>query len=315
MAFALTHGCLVRSFEVHLGLNDTFRILGDDIVISNDDVANMYYHYLDLLEIPISKNKTIVSNCVAEFAGALITPKQCYLGSKWRAPTESNLTSLLSTLPRKLDLEDKEEFIAFLFKSAPKPYGLGMNTEGLPLMTRCIFFLPWYLNTLEEDDHWVRSSYESWLYKLPLKPPDPLNILSYEKTNEQISNVLSEWLIKHPYTPIDISAHNSPDQDVLRFWLKLVKIFRFGDIRLPTGLQGKTMEWLRREMNLKYTRQIVDDAMYPKLRGIGKYLYRTQYKHQLCWKKWGWHTREYILRDIMRDCFDVTKDANWVIPK
>lgn len=68
---ALTHHFIVRVAALRAGLPATFSdyfLLGDDIVIFNDKVAEAYKALLKVLDMPFSFEKTHTSNDVYEFA-------------------------------------------------------------------------------------------------------------------------------------------------------------------------------------------------------------------------------------------------------
>lgn len=81
--FALAHNVLLLGMEADLGLSDTFRILGDDIVISNEDVARVYVETLTRFKCEISEGKTLVSDQLTEFAGAVVSPNGTVKQRKW----------------------------------------------------------------------------------------------------------------------------------------------------------------------------------------------------------------------------------------
>lgn len=73
--FSLTHNLLLTGICNRLGVNpsDTFRILGDDVVIVGDDVHSMYRSFMKVMGVPISEHKSHSSSKFAEFAGYSIT--------------------------------------------------------------------------------------------------------------------------------------------------------------------------------------------------------------------------------------------------
>jgi len=76
--FTLTHHLFVH-WCAHLnGINNfnQYMILGDDIVIKNDKVANTYIKYIKLLGVELSLAKTHVSNDTYEFAKRWIRPNE-----------------------------------------------------------------------------------------------------------------------------------------------------------------------------------------------------------------------------------------------
>jgi hypothetical protein len=81
-ALALTHHYLVKWAAMLVGMTNFwgYTILGDDIVIADARVAGSYRELLKILDIPISENKTHISDYMYEFAkrwvwkGSEITP-------------------------------------------------------------------------------------------------------------------------------------------------------------------------------------------------------------------------------------------------
>lgn len=67
---ALTHHIIVRYSALKCGLPHfkDYALLGDDIVIANKVVALKYKEVLSLLDMPISSQKTHVSEDTYEFA-------------------------------------------------------------------------------------------------------------------------------------------------------------------------------------------------------------------------------------------------------
>ena len=72
--FALSHHVLIKKIESDLGLNSTYRILGDDIVISNEEVHTRYRKAMKSLGVPISEHKCLTSDLLTEFAGKVVSP-------------------------------------------------------------------------------------------------------------------------------------------------------------------------------------------------------------------------------------------------
>lgn len=67
--FALTHGLIVSYLAENLDISsDCFRILGDDILIRDDKLAEKYIKVLKAMGVPYSKTKTMQSVHTFEFA-------------------------------------------------------------------------------------------------------------------------------------------------------------------------------------------------------------------------------------------------------
>ncbi|CAB42654.1 RNA-dependent RNA polymerase, putative [Ophiostoma mitovirus 6] len=75
--FTLAHHVIVRVAANRCGLSnfDKYIILGDDIVINNDNVALKYMEIMNDFKVEISRNKTHVSNDTYEFAKRWIKNK------------------------------------------------------------------------------------------------------------------------------------------------------------------------------------------------------------------------------------------------
>jgi hypothetical protein len=139
-AFALTHGVLVASLAKSLGLdeNDSFRILGDDIVIADPDLYTKYREVLDTLTIPVSEDKTLQSDLVTEFGGRVIVPGSIITLGKWRMSSDRSFLDVLRNIgPRYLKyLEPRQRKVAEIVLVLPEPIGFGMNPNGLTSLER-----------------------------------------------------------------------------------------------------------------------------------------------------------------------------------
>jgi hypothetical protein len=67
---ALTHHTIVRYAALQAGIRNfkDYAVLGDDLVIANDDVASFYLEVCKDLGVEINLSKSIISNDIAEFA-------------------------------------------------------------------------------------------------------------------------------------------------------------------------------------------------------------------------------------------------------
>lgn len=139
-AFALTHGILVSSLAKRRGLDptDTFRILGDDIVISDGGLYSDYREVLRRLAVPVSESKTLQSDLVTEFGGRVIVPGSIIALGKWRMSSDRNFLDVLRNIgPRYLKyLQPRQRRVAEILLTLPEPIGLGMNPNGLTAIAR-----------------------------------------------------------------------------------------------------------------------------------------------------------------------------------
>lgn len=140
-SFALAHNELLLGICKKVGVNptETFRILGDDIVISDPEVHRRYRLTLKNLGCPVSESKCLQSNQMAEFAGYIITKSNLWHAYKWKNPDWSNLESLLHLYgpkARQLVWGTKREVVDLIAPLPEELGGLGWNPEGIPLTTR-----------------------------------------------------------------------------------------------------------------------------------------------------------------------------------
>lgn len=147
--FSLGHHALVRGICVSLGKEDfPYRILGDDLVIWDDDVAREYQSVMDELGCPISRAKSLVARRVAEFAGKTILPWTILHGLKYgEEPNDNSFLELVKFLgPRTIRiLKPKQRKVARFVASLPQPWGYGYNPRGLPYAERLRLALAWDL--------------------------------------------------------------------------------------------------------------------------------------------------------------------------
>ena len=139
--FALSHNEILLGICKKVGVNptETFRILGDDIVISDSEVHRRYRLTLKNLGCPVSESKCLSSNTMAEFAGYVITQSNLWHAYKWRDPDWSNFEAVLRMYgpkARQLVYGLKRKIIDLIAPLPEEIGGLGWNPKGLPLSTR-----------------------------------------------------------------------------------------------------------------------------------------------------------------------------------
>lgn len=136
--FALTHGLLLKALNKG-NHDDKFFVIGDDVVILDDSLAEAYEKALKDLDLPFSPLKTLRSNRIAEFAGFVFTPDEGkFQAVKWKGARDENLLDMIrlngvhfiNTLKREI-----QPFLHWLVR-LPEPIGLGFNPEGLSYLER-----------------------------------------------------------------------------------------------------------------------------------------------------------------------------------
>lgn len=177
--FALTHGNMVRAIEREMGLSDTFRVLGDDIVINNPDVAKAYRQRMESYGCEISVGKSVISDSVGEFAGKILTANDDVTPLKW-----ANFDKLSPFRPVEILGVSGFRFIPGRFRkpirrfvALPEPVGFGLNPDGLSLDTRLDYdTLKWYwprrykFLTSKDLDHRDKQHHVDLMYNALLTP-------------------------------------------------------------------------------------------------------------------------------------------------
>lgn len=149
--FGLTHNLLVTELckALHKEPDECFRILGDDIVISDEQIHTEYRAFMEKVGVPISEQKSIVSNTMAEFAGYVITPKGYFKPAKvpnpfTPKPLENNFYNYLKVVGQEgiKYLPSKVRKLADKVMLLPEWLGgLGYNPKGLSYEDRTKSFL------------------------------------------------------------------------------------------------------------------------------------------------------------------------------
>lgn len=110
--FSTAHNLLLLGITKRLGVpRDCFRVLGDDVVISDLLVYDEYIRIMGMCDVPISTNKSHISDQFAEFAGYMITPDLLSRSGQWRKAEMKNHLSIARELRTPLYGEVSEEMI------------------------------------------------------------------------------------------------------------------------------------------------------------------------------------------------------------
>jgi hypothetical protein len=170
--FALSHHVLLKRIESRFRVNDTYRILGDDIVISDDRVYSEYLRAMEFLGVPISYHKCLSSDMLTEFAGKLIDPQGSIPFVK--APVNStkgliNLDQFLNycrvsrtTKGAITSVPKKFRKFAMSIAALPEIYGgLGINPDGLSIADRVTAF-----EISRDKSYPIKSDLESALVRM-----------------------------------------------------------------------------------------------------------------------------------------------------
>jgi len=155
--FAFTHGALLldisfklsRTHRVPLRFREDFFVVGDDVVILDDELAHLYERTLRDLEIPFSESKSIVSDILAEFVGEVITRDRVFVPVKWRQVSTKSFGDFIKVWGYEAIplLPGHIRDVAYAYAEAPEPVGLGLNPKGKPLGERIDHLIDLYLDT------------------------------------------------------------------------------------------------------------------------------------------------------------------------
>jgi hypothetical protein len=142
--FGLTHNLVLIAICKWLGLipTQTFRVLGDDVIINSEVVKNKYLEFCKDYDLPISTHKCLDSYSTAEFAGKVIHKGYDVTPIRWRNLGSEQLSSLFYPYRTVLknavySLIDKEAFL--VLGGLPRRLG-GLGITGFdqaqPVTTR-----------------------------------------------------------------------------------------------------------------------------------------------------------------------------------
>jgi hypothetical protein len=137
--FTLTHGLLLLTL---LGKkwDHQFFVLGDDVIILDELLFTKYTSLLSTLGCPYAKDKTLVSDKLAEFAGKVVTSDLIIPQLKWRDVSDDNFLDLARLIGRRIRLllTKKQNRVLDTFAGIPDfihPYGLNWSYPGSNLET------------------------------------------------------------------------------------------------------------------------------------------------------------------------------------
>jgi len=152
---AWTHNMILQGICVTLGKPFLFRILGDDLIIFDDEIAHFYSQFMRIIGVPISPEKSLVSKRLAEFAGRIIFPNYVLRGYKWGGRGDNSFIDVARNLgPRSLPLfKRRQRRVLKILGSIPEPWGFGWNPLGLSYWER----LNPFLEALEKENSRLRS--------------------------------------------------------------------------------------------------------------------------------------------------------------
>jgi hypothetical protein len=208
-SFALTHGCLLLGLSKSHHYDDSFFVLGDDVVILDEELAHSYYSLMGALGCPISESKTLVSSKLAEFAGKVITPGRVIPQHKWRIVSDDSFIDVCRTIGHRSMRLLRTRQRSVIERLAPLPEclgGLGWNPHGLSLDSR-LENAPWIWEPLQARSRItsytgssIRLLFESESYRQTLSDIPSL-VCNLRSDLDQRSIALTEKYISGSLTP------------------------------------------------------------------------------------------------------------------
>jgi hypothetical protein len=133
--FTISHGILLFILNEYKW-GEAFYVLGDDVIILDDILAQKYRKVLMDWDIQISETKSFTSSYIAQFAGVTYTRDGKFHLPKWRPFTRDALLDLSAWWYPGLTKGLPDHDLISRVLSLPEPYGLGRNPEGLSLNDR-----------------------------------------------------------------------------------------------------------------------------------------------------------------------------------
>jgi len=148
-ALSITLGALVQGACYQVRDHDSYRAgdvsvqVGDDLVVFHQAAGELVIGLLEDLGVPVSKDKTLVSDAACEFCSRLICVDGQYPSFKWRQPTDDNFFDIIKAFGRDgyCLLTRRQTAIAKILETVPEPWGLGLNPHGLSMHDRLELFL------------------------------------------------------------------------------------------------------------------------------------------------------------------------------
>jgi len=134
-AFTLSHGILLWYLNGQRHGN-SFYVLGDDVVILDKDLFIKYIQFLKQVDCPYSRDKSISSNELCEFAGKIVTSTMVLPQYKWREMSNDNFLDICRRMGRRSRslLSNRQKRVFDLVQHCVEPNGLGFSQPGSNLV-------------------------------------------------------------------------------------------------------------------------------------------------------------------------------------
>lgn len=144
-SFGITHGFILL-YLLGKRYQNEFYVLGDDVVILDDNLYKRYIECLDILGCPFSPEKSLSSNELCEFAGKVITSKTVIPSYKWREVSNDNFIDIVRNYGKRavVLLSSIQKAVVERVQHCVEPIGLnwsfpGSNREVMTEATNLIY--------------------------------------------------------------------------------------------------------------------------------------------------------------------------------
>jgi hypothetical protein len=126
-AFAYSHHSLVRGIARSLERPwDCYYILGDDIVIFDELVAEEYRRTMLALGVQVPEEKSMVSNRVSEFGGQTILRSEAFYPGKWREINDDSLFTFIMDPVYDIERVVPRLWMRLIRRMQQTPYPFGL---------------------------------------------------------------------------------------------------------------------------------------------------------------------------------------------
>jgi hypothetical protein len=195
---------------LHRRYRNEFFVLGDDVVILNDDLYQAYVEILSQWGCPYSPDKSISSDQICEFGGKVITPDSVTSQLKWRELSNDNFVDICRQLGKRsralLSRSQKEVFDAISHCSLP--LGLNYSYQGSSLIAmeensiktfglgaeRALDSLVDLASSVNRNLSYPETSTDGLMAKTEVTPDFPLTtIRAFVEKADQVLSKLVPW--------------------------------------------------------------------------------------------------------------------------
>lgn len=226
-SFDLCHGLLLYALNGYKW-DGEFFILGDDVVILCPELAKRYAQALEDLDLPWSKDKTLISDRMAEFAGYLFfSDSSALLKPKWKRLTKDNVLTSLELWGAGLLDEVSCEIRDFLRWFVQQPFGFDwtLTPDKAPAETLWDGYLDLFFGTEEQDPTPVEYS--------------PIQLVNERIYKNDLYGYHSVWKDTNYSIPIDqvllSEIHNTMSRAAHEIAELPPRIQQMCEMGLPTG--------------------------------------------------------------------------------